>query len=137
MLNLEEELRTVKTQLEETTKEMRKLRNVLGRASATIQLSLQPQSLDPQMSSNSGAVAKRESLLATLLEVMNFDPSPSRQDGKMSSPMFHYTPGDLGFVPAPKSRASNEPLIMGVRTPLPPIASSGTTTIHKQIATNQ
>ena len=146
-MSLEEELQVVRTQLEETTKEMQRLRNILGKASATIQVSLQPQS--PQ-SSGSG-VAKRENLLATLLQLMNFDPSTSssslRQGSKKSpSPVLHYTPGDLGFVPAAKAkkRTSNEPpLITGVRTPLPPIASSGTTptvvtmTAQKQIATQQ
>jgi hypothetical protein len=141
----------VRAQLEETTREMQKLRNILGKASATIQASLQPPS--PQsghLHSVSGAgVATRENLLATLLQLMNFDPStsPSRQVDKQSSPVhtLHYTPGDLGFVPAAKAkkRVSNEPLLItGARTPLPPIASSGTptvvaTTAHKPIATQQ
>ena len=132
MLSLEEELRVVRAQLEERTKEMQKLRNILGKASATIQVSLQPQSPESQHLHSSG-VAKRENLLATLLQLMNFDPSSSsRQGSRKSSPILHYTPGDLGFVPAAKTkkRASNElPVIVGARTPLPPIASSGTPTV--------
>ena len=145
MLRLEEELAVVRAQLEETTREMQKLRNILGKASATIQSSLQPQS--PQsgyVHSASGGVAKRENLLATLLQLMNFDPSmsSSRQGNRKSSPVLHYTPGDLGFVPAAKTkkRMSDEPpLITGARTPLPPIGSSGTPTVvaAKQIATQQ
>ncbi len=147
-MSLEEELQVVRAQLEETTREMQKLRNILGKASATIQASLQPTS--PQsghLHSASGAgLAKRENLLATLLQLMNFDPSTSAsgQVNKQPSPVhtLHYTPGDLGFVPAAKAkkRVINEPpLITGARTPLPPIASSGTlaTTAHKPIATQQ
>lgn len=146
MLSLEEELRVVRAQLEESTREMQKLRNILGKASATIQVSLQPQSAESQHLHDGSGVAKRENLLATLLQLMNFDPSiSSRQDSRKSSPVLHYTPGDLGFVPAAKAkkRTSNEPpLITGARTPLPPIVSSGTptivaTTAHKQIATQQ
>ena len=133
-MSLEEELCVVRAQLEESIKEMQKLRNILGKASATIQLSLQPQSPESQHS-----VAKRENLLATLLQLMNFDSSMSRQGGKLSSPVLHYTPGDLGFVPAAKKRTSNEPLITGARTPLPPITSSASppvaSTTHKQITT--
>ena len=150
-MSLEEELQVVRTQLEETTKEMQRLRNILGKASATIQVSLQPQSPQSSGSTSGSGVAKRENLLATLLQLMNFDPSMSssslRQGSKKSpSPVLHYTPGDLGFVPAAKAkkRTSNEPpLITGARTPLPPIASSGTTptvvtmTAQKQIATQQ
>ena len=143
-MSLEEELQVVRAQLEETTREMQKLRNVLGKASATIQASLQPQSPHSGGHLHSG-VAKRENLLATLLQLMNFDPSTptsSRQGSRKSPPMLHYTPGDLGFVPAAKAKKtmSNEPpLITGARTPLPPIASSGTPTVvaHKQIATQQ
>lgn len=145
MLSLEEELTVVRAQLEETTKEMQKLRNILGKASATIQASLQPQSPHSgHIHSTSGGVAKRENLLATLLQLMNFDPSmsSSRQGSRKSSPVLHYTPGDLGFVPAAKAkkRTSNEPpLITGARTPLPPIGSSGTPTVAatQQIATRQ
>ena len=119
-MSLEEELAMVRGQLEETTKEMQKMRNILGKASSTIQLSLQPKGADYEH------VAQRENLLATLLQLMNFDPTNSRNgSGKKSSPILHYTPGDLGFVPANKKRTSNELLKVGARTPLPPITSSG------------
>ena len=119
MLSLEEELVVVRAQLEETTKEMQRLRNILGKASTTIQISLQPKSADYEH------VAQRENLLATLLQLMNFDSATSKNRSRKSSPILHYTPGDLGFVPANKKRTSNEPLKTGARAPLPPIKSSG------------
>ena len=117
-MSLEEELRVVRGQLEETTKELHKLRNMLGKASATIQQSLQPRSSEDEH------IVQRENLLATLLQVMNFTPSMSRQGSKSSSPMMRYTPGDLGLVPGNKKRTSNEPLKAGARAPLPPITPS-------------
>lgn len=119
VLSLEEELAAVRAQLEETTKEMQRLRNILGKASTTIQMSLQPKSTDCEH------VAQRENLLATLLQLMNFDSATLKNGSRKSSPILHYTPGDLGFVPGNKKRISNEPLKAGARAPLPPIKSSG------------
>lgn len=129
-MSLEEELQVVRLQLEEATREMQKLRNILGKASTTIQLTLQPRSSDSEH------VAQRENLLATLLQIMSFDSTSSTQTRKASSPVIHYTPGDLGFVPPAKKRTSNEPIKVGARAPLPPITSSGApvaaTSTHKQ-----
>lgn len=116
MVVLEEELVSVRAQLEETMKEMHKLRNILGKASSTIQLSLQPKSSEVEH------VAQRENLLATLLQLLNFSP-PSRPGSKTIPPVIHYKPGDLGFVPANKKSMVNEPLKAGARAPLPPISS--------------
>ena len=120
-MSLEEELRAARAQLEETTKELQRLRNILGKASSTIQLSLRPRSSDGDH------VTQRENLLATLLQLMNFNPATSRQGNRRSPPTIHYEPGDLGFVPAHKKTTSNEPLKAGVRAPLPPISSAGPT----------
>lgn len=116
--HLENELAKVKTALSETTYQLEKLKTILGKASKTIQSSLQPAS-DPTEGPH-----KRENLLSTLLDILSYAQQnpPSTSSSKLQqqqhtqgantttssrSPpppppsVLKYKPGDLGLVPAP------------------------------------
>ena len=94
------------------------------------------------VSSESQQKAQRDSLLATLLDLLNLTPSSQEDPTSSSSPHHHhhpapsthlpkiqYKPGDLGLVPvAPtKGHTHSQQCSGGASTQLPPLPESSLT----------
>lgn len=121
---MEREAAALKQQLAEASRELQRLRATIVRASHAIQAALQP------VNSESDQLVQRESLLSTLLELLNLASQPHDPQSQ-PMPALRYQPGDLGIVPAKgqiRRSARTHPTELhsgGAGTQLPPLASAG------------